>query len=99
MQLLKIETTAHGYVSMARTYQHNLSLYSKGQHTLENNINTLPEKLNAKKRINDLLVVYHGRTNTLPNEMIHITLGCAMHFHGHQNKVVPLLKPFYTCES
>ncbi len=27
-----------------------------------------------------------------PDEMIHITLGGVVHFHGHQNKVVPLMK-------
>jgi hypothetical protein len=33
------------------------------------------------------------KTNTLPNEMIHITLKCAMHPHGYRNKVVPIMKP------
>ncbi len=32
--------------------------------------------------------------NTFFDETIHITLGCATHLHGHQNKVVPLMKPF-----
>ncbi len=33
-------------------------------------------------------------TGTLPDEMIHITPECSMHLHGHQNKVVSLMKPF-----
>jgi hypothetical protein len=33
------------------------------------------------------------KTGTFPDEMIHITPGCAMHFHGHWNKVVPFMKP------
>ncbi len=28
-----------------------------------------------------------------PDETIHITLECVVHFHGHQNKMVPLMKP------
>jgi hypothetical protein len=32
--------------------------------------------------------------STFPNEIIHITLGCVVHFHGHWNKMVPLMKPF-----
>ncbi len=52
------------------------------------------------------------KTHTLLDEMIHITLKCVMHLHGHWNKVVPLMKPFiladlsngvkfhnYTCRS
>jgi hypothetical protein len=34
------------------------------------------------------------KTNTLLDKMIHIMFGCTMHFHGHQNKVVPFMKPF-----
>jgi hypothetical protein len=34
------------------------------------------------------------KMGTLPNETIHITLGCIVHLHGHQNKIVPLMKPF-----
>jgi hypothetical protein len=34
------------------------------------------------------------KMNTLPDETIHITPRCAMHLHGHWNKVVPLMKPF-----
>jgi hypothetical protein len=30
---------------------------------------------------------------TFPNEMIHITLGCIVHLHGHQNKMVLVMKP------
>jgi hypothetical protein len=32
-------------------------------------------------------------TSTFPNEMIHVMSGCVMHLHGHQNKMVHLLKP------
>jgi len=31
--------------------------------------------------------------DTLLDETIHIMLGCTVHRHGHQNKVVPLMKP------
>jgi hypothetical protein len=31
---------------------------------------------------------------TLFAETIHIMSRCAMHLHGHQNKVVPFIKPF-----
>jgi hypothetical protein len=34
------------------------------------------------------------KTSTLLNKMIHITPECTMHLHGHQNKMVPLMKPF-----
>jgi hypothetical protein len=34
------------------------------------------------------------KTSTFPNETIHITHRCIVHLHGHQNKVVPLMKPF-----
>jgi hypothetical protein len=30
---------------------------------------------------------------TLFHEMIHIMPGCAMHLHGHYNKMVPFMKP------
>jgi hypothetical protein len=33
------------------------------------------------------------KISTLPNEIIHIIFGCAMHLHGHRNKMVPLMKP------
>jgi len=33
------------------------------------------------------------KTSTLPDETIHITLGCTMHLHGHWNKVLPFMKP------
>jgi hypothetical protein len=33
-------------------------------------------------------------TSTLSKEIIHITFRCAMHLHGHRNKMVPLMKPF-----
>jgi hypothetical protein len=33
------------------------------------------------------------KIGTLLNETIHIMLGCAMHFHGDRNKVVPFMKP------
>ncbi len=33
------------------------------------------------------------KMGTLFDETIHITLGCAMHLHCHQNKVVPFMKP------
>jgi len=33
------------------------------------------------------------KTNTFLNEMIHITHGWTMHFHGRRNKMVPLMKP------
>ncbi len=32
--------------------------------------------------------------NTLPDETIHITPKCVVHLHGHQNKLVPLMKPY-----
>jgi hypothetical protein len=42
-----------------------------------------------------LLIVYCGKkTSTFFDETIHITLGCAMHLHGHWNKVVLFMKPF-----
>ncbi len=34
------------------------------------------------------------KKNTFLDEMIHITFGCIMHLRDHQNKVVPLMKPF-----
>jgi hypothetical protein len=33
------------------------------------------------------------KTNTLLDETIHITPECNVHLHGHQNKMVPLMKP------
>jgi hypothetical protein len=33
------------------------------------------------------------KTNTLLNETIHITLECAMHLHGHRNKMMSFMKP------
>jgi hypothetical protein len=33
-------------------------------------------------------------TNTFSNETIHIMPDCVVHFHGHWNKVVPLMKPY-----
>ncbi len=33
------------------------------------------------------------KTGTLPNQMIHIMLKCVVHLHGHQNKMVPFMKP------
>jgi hypothetical protein len=33
------------------------------------------------------------KTNTFPNEMILIMFECAMHLHGHWNKMVSLMKP------
>jgi len=33
---------------------------------LKNNINTLPEKLNENTRINDLLIIYHGKDKHIP---------------------------------
>ncbi len=33
------------------------------------------------------------KMNTLPDKTIHITPKFAMHLHGHQNKMVPLMKP------
>jgi hypothetical protein len=35
------------------------------------------------------------KTNTLPYETIHITFRCAMHLHGHWDKVVPHMNPLY----
>jgi hypothetical protein len=35
------------------------------------------------------------KTSTLSNETIHITFECAMHLHGHRNKVVLLMKLLY----
>jgi len=32
------------------------------------------------------------KTSTFLDGMIHITLGCAMHLHSHQNKMVPFMK-------
>jgi hypothetical protein len=34
------------------------------------------------------------KMSTLPNEVIHITLECAMHLYDHRNKMVPFMKPF-----
>ncbi len=34
------------------------------------------------------------KIGALLNEIIHITPECIMHFHGHQNKMVPFMKPF-----
>ncbi len=34
------------------------------------------------------------KTNTPLDETIHIMPKCAMHLHGHRNKMVPLMKPF-----
>jgi hypothetical protein len=34
------------------------------------------------------------KTSTLLDEAIHIMPKCALHLHGHQNKMVALLKPF-----
>jgi hypothetical protein len=33
------------------------------------------------------------KMSTLPIETIHIMPECVVHLHGHQNKVVPLMKP------
>ncbi len=33
------------------------------------------------------------KIGTFPDETIHITPRCVVHFHGHQNKVVPFMKP------
>jgi len=33
---------------------------------LKNNTNMLHEKLNVKKNINDLLIVYHGKDEHIP---------------------------------
>jgi hypothetical protein len=35
-----------------------------------------------------------GKTNTVPNEMIHITPRYTMDLHSHWNKMVPFLKSF-----
>jgi hypothetical protein len=35
------------------------------------------------------------KMSTLFNEMIHITFRCIVHLHGHQNKMVPFIKPLY----
>jgi len=34
------------------------------------------------------------KMNTFPDETIHIMPKCIMHLHGHQNKMVPFMKPF-----
>jgi hypothetical protein len=34
-----------------------------------------------------------GKTSTFSNETIYITPKCIVHFHGHWNKMVLLLKP------
>ncbi len=34
------------------------------------------------------------KTSTFLDETIHIMFGCAVHLHGHRNKMVPLLKLF-----
>jgi hypothetical protein len=34
------------------------------------------------------------KTSTLLEEMIHIISWCTLHLHGHQNKMVPLMKLF-----
>jgi hypothetical protein len=35
------------------------------------------------------------KMSTFLDETIHIILGCAMHLHGHWNKMVALMKPLY----
>jgi hypothetical protein len=58
------------------------------------NINTLLEKLNAKRRgqMTSQSSIMDKR-GTLPNETIHITPKCIVHLHGHWNKMVYLMKP------
>jgi hypothetical protein len=34
------------------------------------------------------------KMGTFLDETIHIIPKCVMHLHGHQNKVVPFMKPF-----
>ncbi len=34
------------------------------------------------------------KMSTFFDEMIHIMLECAVHLHGHWNKVVPVMNPF-----
>jgi hypothetical protein len=34
------------------------------------------------------------KMGTFPNETIHIMPRCVVHLHGHQNKMVPLMKPY-----
>jgi hypothetical protein len=48
MQIMKFNTNGRFRTSI--TYQHNLFLFSKGQSRLKNNINTMSEKLNAKRQ-------------------------------------------------
>jgi len=31
------------------------------------------------------------KMSTFPDEMIHIMFRCVMHFHGHQNKMMPFI--------
>jgi hypothetical protein len=34
------------------------------------------------------------KVSKFPDETIHITPKCIEHLHGHENKMVPLMKPF-----
>jgi hypothetical protein len=55
----------------------------------------LDEKLNAKRQVqmtSQLPIV--EKTCTLFDETIHIMPECTMHLHGHQNKAMPLMKPY-----
>ncbi len=61
---------------------------------LKNNTNMLLERLNAKRQREmtfQLSIV--EKTNTFPDEVIHIMPKCVVHLHGHQNKMVPFMKP------
>jgi hypothetical protein len=93
MQMVRSNSNMRSRRSISR--QCNFPFYNKSSNTLKSNINMLLKKTECKKtKINDLPIVYHGKTITLPDKTIHIMLGCVMHLHGHQNKVVPFMKPF-----
>jgi hypothetical protein len=91
MQIVKSNSNRRSRTSISR--QLNIYLYNKCQSTMKSNINMLLEKLN-ETRTNYFRLSIMKKTNTLLDEMIHITLACVVHPHGHWNKVMPFMKPF-----
>jgi len=82
MQIMKSNNNGRFKTSITR--QHNLPLYNIGESMLKNNIIMSPKKLNAKRQgqmTSRSSIV--EKTNTLPNEMIHITPKCIVHLRGH----------------
>jgi len=52
------------------------------------------EKKKKKKRKKTFQSYIVEKMNMFFGEMIHNTLRCTMHLHGHRNKNVPFMKPF-----